>query len=108
MGSASEMDSMLGLEELFAPREPHDGLGFAEMARRYNFRKTSDWRRFFVHLLREDFARRGRPVRALDIGSGKALAKTGIRLGTCGPSGQRWMSCGALSLTRPSTLGTGC
>ena len=54
---------------------PHDRLPFDELAKRYNFRQTTDWKATFARLLLEECERAPRPVRALDIGCGHGIGR---------------------------------
>lgn len=61
-------------EPLIEPVAPHDGYSFEELQSHYNFRKTSDRRRVFVRLIRNELNSRPRPVRVLDIGCGTGIS----------------------------------
>jgi SAM-dependent methyltransferase len=62
-------------QELVRPRRPHDDFTLDELARRYNFRLTSDRRRLFTRLvLKECQAAKG-PVCVLDIGCGRGIGR---------------------------------
>lgn len=64
------------LAGVFGPMQaPHDRLSFEELAAAYNFRKTSNWQGVFTRLLIDEARRRERPVRVLDIGCGKGIAR---------------------------------
>lgn len=57
---------------------PHDRLSFDELRVRYNFQRTSCWRRTFVRLLAEEADRvreRSGEVQALDIGCGLGIGR---------------------------------
>jgi SAM-dependent methyltransferase len=54
---------------------PHDRLPFDELARLYNFRRTSDWQALFARLLIDECRRRPSPVVALDVGCGHGIGR---------------------------------
>lgn len=62
-------------EELVRPRRPHDDLPFDELARRYNFRLTSDRRRLFTRLVLKECDALAPPVRVLDVGCGRGIGR---------------------------------
>jgi SAM-dependent methyltransferase len=63
-------------ESMIAPRAPHDGLPFEELAKSYSFFKISAYARVLTHLLREEIARRtATPVWVLDVGCGRGLGR---------------------------------
>jgi 2-polyprenyl-3-methyl-5-hydroxy-6-metoxy-1,4-benzoquinol methylase len=62
-------------EQTLRPVMAHDGLTFDELARTYNFRKTSDRRLVFARLLVDELMHRGKPTRVLDIGCGSGFSK---------------------------------
>jgi len=70
MLSAQSIPPVLG-----AMDAPHDRLSFEELARRYNFRQTSDWQAMFVRLLLDECRRVGPSCRALDIGCGHGIGR---------------------------------
>jgi 2-polyprenyl-3-methyl-5-hydroxy-6-metoxy-1,4-benzoquinol methylase len=64
------------IPEVLGPMSaPHDRLPFEELARRYNFRQTSDWQAMFVRLLLDECRRIGPSCRALDIGCGHGIGR---------------------------------
>lgn len=52
---------------------PHDHMSFTELARSYNYRNTSGWRKLFARLLLDEIRSRPRPVNAIDIGCGDGI-----------------------------------
>ena len=56
-------------------QRPYDGLPFEELARRYNFRKTSSHAEFMTRLVVDECRKRPHPVRVLDIGCGRGLGR---------------------------------
>lgn len=60
---------------LTEPQQPHDDLHFEELARRYNYRLTSDFRRVFTRLVIKQCQKLQSPVRALDVGCGRGIGR---------------------------------
>ena len=56
-------------------QRPHDGLPFEELARRYNFRKTSSHGTLITRLIVDECRKRSHPVRVLDIGCGRGIGR---------------------------------
>ncbi|MHC5024704.1 MAG: class I SAM-dependent methyltransferase [Planctomycetota bacterium] len=61
--------------DLARPRAPHDDLTFEELAARYNFCLTSHNARIFTRIVMKECSRRPRPVRVLDVGCGRGIAR---------------------------------
>jgi SAM-dependent methyltransferase len=64
-------------DDVLRPQRPHDDLPFEELARRYNFRLTSDRRRVFTRLILKECQNRPSPVRVLDVGCGRGIGRYG-------------------------------
>ena len=62
-------------QDAIAPQQPHDDLSFEELAKRYNFRMTSDRRRVFSRLVIKECESRTAPVRVLDVGCGRGIGR---------------------------------
>ncbi len=67
-GPAVDMD-------VIKPERPHDDLAFEELARRYNFRLTSNPKHLFTRLVVKECRARPSPVRVLDIGCGRGVGR---------------------------------
>lgn len=59
--------------DVLTPKAPHDGLGFDELARSYNFMNTSDDRLLLCRAVAEHLSGRPRPRALIDIGCGRGM-----------------------------------
>lgn len=62
--------------ECIRPRRPFDTHTFEQLAQSYNFEETSNAQIMFTRLIRQECLQRAAPVRALDIGCGRGIARS--------------------------------
>lgn len=62
--------------ECIRPRRPLDTRSFEELAGSYNFEQTSNAQIMLTRLVRAECQKRERPVRVLDIGCGRGIARS--------------------------------
>lgn len=78
-------------EDILRPQRCHDDLTFDELARRYNFRLTSDRRGLFARLVLKECRARRSPVRVLDVGCGRGIGREpGYQAAIRGAADEYW------------------